>query len=94
MDMPKVSNCGMEKCSYNSQGRCHAMAINVGGAEGAMCDTFAETSAKCVSNGGSGKVGACRMIGCEFNDCLECMAPSVEITKSNNHPFCLTFKSR
>jgi len=94
MDMPKVSKCNAEQCSYNGLHKCHAMAINVGGPEGAMCDTFAQTSAKCAGGSGSGKVGACRITGCQFNDCLECVAPVVEVSLNSDRPFCQTFKAR
>ncbi len=39
--MPKVSECSVDSCAYNTQKSCHAIAITVGDPGGdPACDTF------------------------------------------------------
>jgi len=40
MDMPKILECNASPCAYNSDNKCHAFAITVGGGSKCpMCDT-------------------------------------------------------
>jgi hypothetical protein len=94
MEMSTVAECNFTVCAYNNENRCHAMAINVGGPDGPMCDTFARSSIKCGSTSVAGEVGACRISGCLFNDCLECDAGQIKVRNEGEKPVCGTFKAR
>ena len=89
MQLPIVSTCSVEGCSYNHDHDCHAGAITVLG--GTSCGTY-------VSNGTSdagvperAQVGACHRSDCVHNDKLECQAESVSIGPGDDPADCLTF---
>lgn len=94
MEMPKVFECMMEDCAYNTQRQCHAMAITVGGGMCPLCDT----AIKAVKKGGvmdmTGSVGACKVENCQFNGSLECQANGIRVTLHERHAECGTFKVR
>lgn len=93
-EMPKVVECMMTDCAYNTDKICHAMAITVGGGMCPLCDT----AMKAVKKGGvmdmTGTVGACKVENCRFNDSLECGADGIRVTLHQQHAECGTFKSR
>ena len=88
MQLPIVSTCSVDGCSYNHDHDCHAGAITVLG--GTTCGTY-------VSNGHDGgivehaQVGACHRSDCVHNDHLECRAESVEIGPGADPADCLTY---
>lgn len=91
--MPKVVDCVVKQCFYNMDGRCHALGINIGGST-PCCDTFNETTPRCVDVDVSAGVGACKVRMCRFNDCLMCCADGVRIKWDNGIAKCDTYKPR
>jgi hypothetical protein len=91
MNLPVVSSCSVDGCSYNHDHDCHAGAITVTGSGGdACCGTFIHTDDK----GGvdeHGHVGACHRADCRHNDHLECTAPGVEVGVGADPADCLTY---
>lgn len=69
------------------------MAINIGGS-GPICDAFAKETAKCGSNEVIAGVGACKIKNCQFNDCLMCTAPGINVELHSSQALCATFKPR
>jgi hypothetical protein len=42
--------------------------------------------------GTSGKVGACKVGACKFNESLECSAGQIEVGTKSGMAYCLTFE--
>ena len=91
--MPTVSACHVEFCAFNGEGRCKAIAINVGG-PGPDCDTFTVSDQKCSGTVSDAGVGACKVKSCIYNDCLLCAATSISVTFGKNHAECAAYISR
>lgn len=92
--MPKIVDCNADKCSYNSDNKCHAMAITVGG-PGPICDTVFETSIKGGVPDMSGGVGACKIMDCCHNEMLECSArEGIHVRLHENQAECETFEEK
>lgn len=93
--MVKVKKCDAGDCAYNSQNQCHAIAITVGhGEDHPMCDTFFQSESKSGQQNKIAGVGACKISSCEYNDSLECCAPSISVGRQSEEVDCLTFKHR
>ncbi|HEY8458684.1 MAG TPA: DUF1540 domain-containing protein [Actinopolymorphaceae bacterium] len=93
MQMPVIDSCTVESCAYNRQRECHALAITVGGADGARCETFFDTDRKGGDPENLGHVGACRMVDCVHNVSLECQAPGIVVGYQQDHVVdCLTYQ--
>lgn len=94
MEMPTVSECSVDGCSYN-HGGCHAFAITVGGGNGtAECGTFIGLGTKGGLDSVIARVGACQRTDCSHNAGLECTAPSIRVGAGHDLADCLTFASR
>jgi hypothetical protein len=91
--MPKVEDCSATECSYNADGSCHAMAINIGGSE-PLCDTYYKGGKKGGITSIIGGVGACHVEKCTFNDALECSANGIHVNMAGPRALCATFKSQ
>lgn len=91
MDMPMVNACQMDTCVYNRGQACHALAITVGDARLAQCDTFFTAPTKGGDPSTSGKVGACKMADCRHNTQFECQAPGIEVGPQREAAQCLTY---
>ncbi|BDZ65547.1 DUF1540 domain-containing protein [Agromyces mangrovi Wang et al. 2018] len=94
-DLPAVTECSVEGCSYNDHSHCHAAAVTIAGSNGdAQCATFIPLSTK----GGLDKVvthvGACQRADCVHNSSLECTAPAVRIGAGQDAADCLTYDAR
>lgn len=94
MEMPVINECMVEDCSYNRNRACHALAITIGDALRAHCDTFVHTSFKAGDPGATGHVGACKMSDCLHNSELECQAPGIVVGSGQNEADCLTYTPR
>lgn len=93
-DMPKIQGCDVTECSYNIDKSCHAIAITVGNAQAARCDTFYRHS-KGGIKGLTGGVGACKMDSCKFNTDLECFADQgIRVSTAGGEAVCRTFSAR
>ncbi|MFO7250095.1 MAG: DUF1540 domain-containing protein [Actinomycetes bacterium] len=91
MDMPVINACQVESCVYNRDRTCHALAITIGDAHLAQCDTFFTAPAKGGDPEAMGKVGACKMSECRHNSQFECQAPGIEVGAKHQMAECLTF---
>ena len=95
MNMPKVLQCSVETCAYNTKKSCHAMAITVGEPAGdPSCDTFfpAERHGGVIDM--TAGVGACKLADCKFNKDYECSASNITVGKKMGQPDCMTFEAR
>ncbi|WP_134764897.1 DUF1540 domain-containing protein [Nocardioides sp. 1609] len=92
MNLPLVSTCSVDGCSYNHDHDCHAAAITVLGASSA-CGTYVDVAAEAGTDT-TAQVGACHRSDCVHNDRLECSASSVEIGPAADVADCLTFQAR
>lgn len=94
MSMPIILSCDAAECAYNSNAKCHAMAITVGSPMDRKCDTFLPLATKGGVPDMTGQVGACKVASCKFNQSLECSAPGVTIGREGGDIDCLTFIAR
>jgi hypothetical protein len=93
-NMPQVDDCTALECSYNKEGACHAMAINVGG-PAPWCDTFIKASIKGGVQNLTGGVGACKVENCTYNRSLECTSQNgIHIKANGDHAVCSTFSAQ
>jgi len=93
LELPTVSTCSVDGCSYNHDHACGAAAITVGQADH-QCVTFIPLSFK----GGLDKivshVGACQRADCTHNSDLECTASSIQVGSGADLADCLTYSLR
>lgn len=90
-EMPTVSACSVDGCSYNHDG-CHAYAITVDGSTGsAGCRTFIGLGVKGGLDSVIATVASCRRTDCVNNVRLECTAPSIRVGAGQDLADCLTF---
>ncbi len=94
MKMPKILNCTVTDCSYNSSKVCHAMAITVGSSKHPICYTFLKMPQKGGAMDMTGSVGACKESDCKYNKSLECTASGINVGMHKDHADCTTFSSR
>lgn len=92
LDMPQVIRCQAMECSYNKEGKCHALAITVGDPEAARCDTFFPSSQKGGDPDAIGRVGACKMTSCVYNEMLECQASGITVDVKGDEADCVTYR--
>lgn len=88
----KVKDCNAAECVYNTENKCHAIAITVGGGLSPACDTSMVGSIKGGSPDINTRVGACKVENCQFNKLLECTAQGIEVKMQSNRAECATFK--
>ena len=94
LEMPMVTKCMVSECVYNANSSCHARAITIGDSIHPGCDTFQAGSRHAKSVNQIAGIGACKTVGCKFNDDLECMAESVQVGMIKNEANCTTFTLR
>jgi hypothetical protein len=87
-----ISGCEMNQCSYNSGGKCMAIAVNIGGPH-QMCDTFISEGEKGGMQEPAAMVGACKVKSCGFNKNLLCMAKNIKVGPHEGHPDCVTYRA-
>lgn len=92
MDMPVVHNCAADSCAYNRDQACHALAITIGDAQMAACDTFFGIPRKGGVPMPAGQVGACKMDDCTHNVDLECQAPGISVGRLQDSAECMTYQ--
>ncbi len=92
--LPKIIKCSVTDCAYNKDNKCHTLAITVGDASHAACDTFFKTSHKGGSPDLMASVGACKVENCRHNKSLECSASGINVGLHSNHADCQTFSAR
>lgn len=95
IEMPKVINCTVTNCAYNTTQICHAMAITIGDiSTRPKCDTFFQTTIHGGSKDATAGVGACKISDCGYNQELECSAQNIKVGMQSGSAECLTFKKR
>ena len=92
MDMPVINSCAAERCAYNVNRECHALAITVGDSHQAVCETFFDVALTGGDSSSVGHVGACKMANCGYNVDLECQAPGVSVDFRGDVVSCVTFQ--
>jgi len=93
LELPTVSTCSVDGCSYNHDHACGAAAITVG--ESAhQCVTFIPLSFKGGLDKITSHVGACQRADCTHNSDLECTASSIQVGLSADLADCLTYRPR
>ena len=93
VEMPEVSSCSVEDCSYNRDSKCCARAITIGDAETPNCDTFF-TEQRRASGSNKAGVGACKVSSCEYNEDLECQADGISVGVHEGFAYCQTYEMR
>ena len=94
MEMPRVSCCKVNECSYNMGDHCCALAITVGDSTHPHCDTMCMSDCQCSHKTSTAGVGACKTSACAHNQGLECGAVEVSVGLNGQDADCLTFKPR
>ena len=90
LDLPQVTQCSVDGCSYNHDG-CHAAAVTIGGERShASCATFIPLDHKGGLARVESHVGACQREECVHNESLECSAPSIHVGGATGAE-CLTY---
>ena len=93
MKMPNVVSCDVTQCAYNTNNRCHAMAITIGDGSHPQCDTFCQEKTSGGDPEAIAGVGACKVSSCVYNQNLECQAEQIRVGPSGDEADCLTFES-
>lgn len=93
-EMPAVEECDAKDCAYNRNQRCHARGITIGDLKHPGCDTFLPAGARTSETMRIAGVGACKVVGCRYNDDLECAADAIRVGHSGNAVTCQTFDKR
>ncbi|MEU9045687.1 MULTISPECIES: DUF1540 domain-containing protein [unclassified Kitasatospora] len=91
MEMPIITGCAVDGCAYNQGLACHALAITVGDARHANCDTYLQAPTKGGDPSANGRVGACKMSDCRHNVGLECRATGITVGFHQSDIDCLTY---
>ena len=95
MKMPKVTECSVAGCAYNTSQSCHAMAITIGEPAGdPACDTYFTAARHGGVMDATAGVGACKSADCRFNKDYECSAAGIMVGMKQGEPDCLTFAAR
>jgi len=95
IDMPYVADCMIADCAYNLKSKCHARAITIGDGVMPGCDTAFLGASKHTHNTKLiAGVGACKILGCNFNNDLECAAENITVDMKKGEISCMTFVSR
>lgn len=94
MQMPKVRECGVSDCAYNTHKQCHALAITVGDGMVPHCDTYCNMSPKGGDKSATASVGACKVPSCSHNKSLECQASEICVGYMHNDVECMTFDKK
>jgi hypothetical protein len=93
MDTVVITECQQTGCAYNHDNKCRALGITVGDEQGPACDTFCSSETEGGDPDRGGRVGACKLEQCKYNDRLECGAPSVRVNSEDGGPACGTFET-
>lgn len=94
LDLPEVSECTVEGCSYNHDGS-HAAAVTISvSGDHAECATFIPLEIKGGLKTVLARVGARQRANCSSNEELECTATAVHIGQGGDVADCLTFPPR
>lgn len=90
--MPIISSCEVSDCFFNVGQSCHAPAINVG-SDHPACDAYVKGSGH-IGRKETGRVGACHIQECRFNDEMTCGASDIVVLGHSGHADCGTYQHR
>ena len=90
MEMTQVKSCDVGNCAYNSEQKCHALAITIGDLNNPMCDTYCQSSTKGGFEENIAGVGACKVESCAHNQSLECNCSGIEVGYKGDEADCLS----
>ncbi len=85
-----VKACAATKCAFNNNG-CTAVAVTIGGAEKAACETLTIIDARAGLSSANGQVGACKRLECKHNSDLLCTAAGIDLDDVAN---CASYEAR
>jgi hypothetical protein len=88
-----ILDCQALDCSYNHDGRCHTLGINIGSPD-PLCNTFVDAGIMGGSLEPCAKVGACKEINCAHNESLECMYDGIRVMFRDRRPACASYQRR
>lgn len=91
IDMPTIDTCEATACAYNTDRKCHARAITIGGMTHPACDTFIPSDQH-VDRVEAAGVGACKVAACRHNRNFECDAPAIVVAPHKQHADCITYE--
>lgn len=94
IEVPAVTQCEVEECSYNVQQKCHAKAITIGDGDSPHCDTLFCGAPAVNGTSIQAGVGACKVSSCSYNEDLECSAESIRVGLLDDSVNCLTYAMR
>ena len=94
MNMPQVIECNVSECAYNTNKKCHALAITIGDQMIPHCVTFFKMMPKGGDSSAIASVGACKVHACAHNKSLVCQAPEVIVGYLNQDIECMTFTKK
>jgi hypothetical protein len=94
IELPVVGECTIAECAYNTDNRCHARAITIGGGASPNCDTLICGSGHIHATYIQAGVGACKVSSCSFNEDLECTAETISVGPVGENAECLTYMAR
>jgi hypothetical protein len=95
MNMPRVQECSVNECAYNTERSCHALAITIGEKpSNPLCDTFFTSQRHGGIKETAAGVGACKSFECSYNKDFECSASSIQVGMKGSQPDCLTFQKK
>ncbi|MDD2485071.1 MAG: DUF1540 domain-containing protein [bacterium] len=87
--LPRIKECDVIDCFYNTDKLCHASAITVG-SPCPKCDTYLSSSEH-GKPADMGQVGACHEDDCRFNHELTCHAQEIVVGHHQRHADCFTY---
>ena len=91
MQRVKVIGCDATECAFNQEGKCHALAITVGGGTDHRCDTYWPASEKGGLPQVVCNVGARKVPNCKYNDHLMCSASGITVGHEGDLVDCLSY---
>ena len=94
LEMPLVSECSVDECTYNVDRACHARAITIGDGVHPGCDTFFRAAGHSKESHRIAGVGACKVTACQHNDDYECVAEDIHVGFEGSSINCLTYATR
>jgi hypothetical protein len=91
--MHHVKKCDVTECCFNTENKCHAVAIQVGD-QVPQCDTYSQKKESCGFKELTADVGACKVTECVHNVDLICTADAIDVSWRHQRPECISFSHR
>lgn len=91
VEMPEVMKCAAADCAYNTNDKCHAYGITIGGKNDHHCDTMFNCKPMMMREAPAG-VGACKVLDCCNNAGCECQSDGVSLRLSEGQADCTEYR--